>query len=282
MSYSISSDKFQDPLLKLILEKLTGYFSETNTRFYLIGATARDIMMSVHNEKSGRATRDLDIAIAISDWDEYKTVEKGIVNIEGFKKDKNQKQRFIFLDSFPLDIVPFGDIKKQDDKIFWPPDETIAMSVLGFSEVGDATFEVEIDKELIVNIASLAGIFVLKLVAWSERHLENNKDADDMAFIINNYLNINEKRAVNEYYELIYLSGDYTISTAGAKLLGIDIAHIFKDNKKEKKKIIEILANEIKKEDESRLINQMIETNPNFRYEETFLILKYITEGIKD
>ena len=77
------------------------------------------------------------------------------------------------------------------------------MSVLGFSEVGDVSFAVIIDKKLIINIASLAEIFILKLIAWSERYLETNKDADDMAFIINNYLNINEEIAVNEHYKLI-------------------------------------------------------------------------------
>jgi len=41
-----------------------------------------------------RATQDLDIAIAISNWREYKTVEKGILKIEGFTKDIKQAQPF--------------------------------------------------------------------------------------------------------------------------------------------------------------------------------------------
>ena len=79
MSYNISSEKFQHPLLKQIFEKLTEYFFGMNIQFYVIGATARDIIMMLHNEKSGRATHDLDIAIAISNWDEYTVVEKGIL-----------------------------------------------------------------------------------------------------------------------------------------------------------------------------------------------------------
>ncbi|WP_303922415.1 hypothetical protein [Draconibacterium sediminis] len=139
MSYNISSDKFQHPLLKPILEKLTEYFSKEGIHFYVIGATARDIIMQIHDEKVGRATHDLDIAIAISNWDEFQKVEEGIVNIEGFEKDKTQKQRFIYLNDFQLDIVPFGEVMKEDDKIFWPPEEDIAMSVLGFSEVNSTS-----------------------------------------------------------------------------------------------------------------------------------------------
>jgi len=139
VSYNISSDKFQHPLLKPILEKLTDYFSKEEIHFYVIGATARDIIMQIHDEKVGRATHDLDIAIAISNWDEFQKVEEGIVNIEGFEKDKTQKQRFIYLNDFQLDIVPFGEVMKEDDKIFWPPEEDIAMSILGFSEVNSTS-----------------------------------------------------------------------------------------------------------------------------------------------
>ena len=166
MSYNISSDKFQDPLLKPILASLTEYFKSVDVCFYVIGATARDIAMINYNQKTGRATRDLDIAIAISNWDEYKTIEEGIVNIDDFEKDLHQKQRFIFCDNFELDIVPFGNIMKEDDKVFWPPDEQIAMSVLGFKEVAEATENYKIDEDVEIEVASLVGIFILKLVAW--------------------------------------------------------------------------------------------------------------------
>ena len=279
MSYSISSDEFQHPLLKPILEKLTTYFSDVDIRFYVIGATARDIIMEIHGEKSGRATHDLDIAIAISDWKEYKTIEEGIVNIDDFEKDTTQKQRFIFREVFELDIVPFGDIMKEDDKIFWPPDESFAMSVLGFSEVGDVTTEVNIDGNLSVNVASLAGIFILKISAWSDRNHKTNKDADDIAFVINNYLSINEERAATEYYDQIY-NDDFSPIKAGAKLLGYDTAKILMESSKTK--ILEIISTEISKEEESILINQILETHRIFKYNETLDCLKYFISALNE
>lgn len=66
-------------MLKPILQKLTAYFSEQGISFYVIGATAWDIIMNIHGEMSDRATRDLDIAIAIYNWESYSEVEKGIV-----------------------------------------------------------------------------------------------------------------------------------------------------------------------------------------------------------
>lgn len=282
MSYNISSSKLQHPLLKPILEKLTEYFAEMNIQFYVIGATARDIIMSIHDEKSVRATHDLDIAIAISDWNEFEKVEEGIVKIDGFTKDVDQRQRFRYLDKFLLDIVPFGDIMKEEDKIFWPPDESIAMTVLGFSEVQNFTKKVKVDENLYIEVASLDGIFILKLMAWFDRHTLYNKDADDMAFILNNYLNINENRAINDYYDDIYLTENFSTNTAGAKLLGMDMAKILANGALTKARIIEIIETEIEKKERSRLINQIIETNRSFHYEETLMCLKNIVKGLHE
>jgi predicted nucleotidyltransferase len=281
MSYNISSKEFGHPLLESILKKLTAYFSNRAINFYLIGATARDIVLNIHGEKSGRATRDLDIAVAIANWDEYKIIEEGIQQIEGFTKDKNQKQRFIYEGIYPLDIVPFGDIMNLDYKIFWPPDEQTAMSVIGFPEVWKSTQEIIVDENLTLNVASLAGIFLLKIVAWNDRHLGNNKDADDLGFILGNYLSINQDRVVLNHVEL-YDDTDFAITTAGARLIGRDMAVILKDNQSTKNKIVDIINNELQKEEDSKLINQILETNRMFKYEETKKCLKNITMGLNE
>lgn len=44
MSYNISCDQFTNPLLKELLQVLTGYFKSVDSDFYVIGATARDII----------------------------------------------------------------------------------------------------------------------------------------------------------------------------------------------------------------------------------------------
>lgn len=267
MSYKINSDKLAHPLLKPILQELDSYFNALKIQFFVIGATARDIVMEIHNEKSGRLTHDLDIAIAINNWDQYAEVEKGIFSLKDFEKDPKQKQRFIYKGNFQLDIVPFGDIMKENDKIFWPPDEQIAMSVLGFPEVRDELIQVQIDEEFEINIISLAGIFVLKIVAWRDRHTKGNKDADDIGFILINYLGIYEEKALEKYDE-IYETDDFSTITAGAKLLGDDLYDILKINNKTKDAITQILKDQYKKEEESKLINQILETNRTLRFEE--------------
>ena len=56
MSLDISSDKFTHPLLKPILLELTAYFQKAGISFFVIGATARDIIMELHNQQFGRLT----------------------------------------------------------------------------------------------------------------------------------------------------------------------------------------------------------------------------------
>jgi predicted nucleotidyltransferase len=263
-------------LLKPIFKALSDFFNEKDIHFYVIGATARDIIMQLHNEKSGRATHDLDIAIAVDNWDRYKEIEEGILSLDGFTKDSHQQQRFLYLEQFQLDLVPFGEVMKQDDKIFWPPDESVAMSVLGFNEVATTTHTVAIDEETSIQIASLAGIFLLKLVAWSERNIETKKDADDIGFIIRNYYSINEDRIVKDHNDLY--EDDFDTNTAGARLIGRDLKEILM-NEISKEKILSILIKEKEGEEESVLVNQILETHKYYKYE---LIQKCIDNIIQE
>ena len=278
MSYNISSKKFNHPLLKPILQELTEYFGSLGISFFVIGATARDIIMELHNESSGRLTHDLDIAITINHWEQYKTIESEITKLPNFFKDPNQKQRFKYLGKFDLDIVPFGNIMKEDDKIFWPPDEEFAMSVLGFPAVNDATLKVCIDKDIEIQIASLAGIFILKIVAWQDRNHKTNKDADDMAFILQNYLEIHRAESL-EYFEEVY-TDNHTILKGGATLLGIHLRQILKAYLETKQSIAEMLVAEIDKKEESKLINQILETHKTLGYDDIFKSIQNITRQL--
>jgi len=280
MSYNISSDSFLNPLLKELLEELTKYFSSIETEFYVIGATARDIILSsIHNQEPGRKTDDLDIAIAIPDWNKFDEISIGLCQVDGFYKSKKHKQRFWFREVFMLDIVPFGEIARADKNIYWPPEETHAMSVVGFTEVAKHTLEIIVDDSFTIYVASLPGIFLLKLAAWKDRHLKTKKDADDMAFIITNYLEINIDRAVSENYDL-YLVEDFSTFIAGASLLGRDMKKILTPNREAPNELISLLKAEVAKEDESQLINHILETHASLKYEEVYNSLLSITNEL--
>lgn len=279
MSLDISSDKFTHPLLKPILLELTAYFKQAGISFFIIGATARDIVMKIHHEKSGRLTYDLDMAITVNDWEQWQKVEEEILSLENFTKDVDQKQRFLYKEKFQLDIVPFGDIMKQDSKIFWPPDESFAMSVLGFDAAEKASLRVSVDQEIEIQIASLSGIFLLKITAWKDRYHKSNKDADDIGFILENYLTINEERAAVNHYDDIYTQ-DFTTVKGGATLLGIDVSEILKEYSDELETIKQILIDAIAEKERSVLINQILETHKMLSYEEVLESIQNIVNQL--
>ncbi len=261
MGLTISSEKIGNPLLVELLRKLTNSFSKMDREFYVIGATARDIIMQqLLNTESKRRTRDLDIAIAIPDWGTFEQVKQSLI-ADGFEKSRDMQQRFYY-GKYELDIVPYGVVAKEDDNIYWPPEEVVAMSVKGFDEVLSEAITVGIDDEFKVKIASLHGLFLLKFNAWLDRNAKTSKDAEDMSFILSNYFMANLDREIHqEVYDWEnfdeYIVGGYWLAYDLVALLDVNQLCYYK----------EVLEGELAKEEESRLINQMIENSYGLKYE---------------
>ena len=260
MDLKITSEKIANPLLVELLKTLTDSFNRMGRQFYVIGATARDIIIrQLIGTTSGRRTKDLDIAIAIPDWSVFEEVKEGLA-ADGFKKSPNMHQRFYY-GEYELDIVPYG-VAKGDDNIYWPPEEEIAMSVKGFDEVLSKAITVNIDDEFDIRIASLHGLFLLKFNAWLDRNIETSKDAEDMSFILSNYFMANLDRNVyTEVYDWEnfdeYIVGGYWLARDLLLLLTKEQIVYYKD----------CIEKELEKDDESRLFNQIIENCYGLTYE---------------
>ena len=261
MDLTISSEKIGNPLLIELLRKLTDSFGRMDREFYVIGATARDVIVQqLLDTASTRRTKDLDIAIAIPDWDAFEQIKERLV-ADGFKKSNDMYQRFYY-GAYEVDIVPYGVVAKEDDNIYWPPEEVVAMSVKGFDEVLSEAITVSIDDEFKVKIASLHGLFLLKLNAWLDRNAKTSKDAEDMSFILSNYFMANLDREIHqEVYDWEnfdeYIVGGYWLAHDLVTLLNVNQLNYYK----------EVIEGELAKQEESRLINQMIENSYSLKYE---------------
>ena len=257
MSYNISSNNFDNKYLKTLLRVLSEYFSTKGIGFYVIGATARDIVIKqLTGNESRRKTRDLDIAIAIDRWDLFDEISFDLASFEEFEKLPKVKQRFIYAGVYELDIVPFGDVAKDDKNIYWPPEELIAMSIKGFSEALKDAMTIRIDDEFDIKVASLSGLFLLKLNAWCDRSMTTSKDADDMIYIIDSYFDAYfEHYSTLEPYNSVFSSDDFDTLVAGAIWLAIDLFKIM--DKELLPDFLAILASELAKNEESKLLEQM-------------------------
>ena len=261
MDLTISSEKIGNPLLVELLRKLTDSFSKMDKEFYVIGATARDIVMQqLLDTESKRRTRDLDIAIAIPDWDTFEQVKQSLI-VDGFEKSRDMQQRFYY-GEYELDIVPYGVVAKDDDNIYWPPDEVVAMSVKGFDEVLSEAITVSIDDDFKIKIASLHGLFLLKFNAWLDRNAKTSKDAEDMSFIFSNYFLANLER---EIHQEVYDWENFDDYIVGGYWLAYDIVALL--NKEQLYYYKNVIEGELAKEEESRLLNHMLENSYGLKYE---------------
>jgi len=220
--------------------------SSMNMPFFIVGANARDILLEIHyGIESNRATVDIDIAVYIENWDQFKRLKEALTGATGFTPTKDI-QRLLFKKRLPVDIVPFGEIAEKGDIIEWPPDGSIKMRVTGFRECFQHTVEVKIsDKpKLSVNVVSLAGLAILKLISWDENRARRRKDASDLVFIIRNYLDAGNLERLFEEAPDIVDSGDYDYEAGSARLLGRHISKIAYTSTGNK--LIEILERESK------------------------------------
>lgn len=245
--------------MKSILIDLSGKISETsvsilreiqevstrmNVPFFVVGATARDIILEHQFDiKPKRATIDIDIGVLIAGWDQFETLKDELIRSARFSPSK-QTQRLIYNDNFPLDIIPFGAIEDENGSISWPPDHEIRMNIAGFQECFQHAVSVKLSSnpELIVKMVSLAGLALLKLISWDDNPERRRKDAPDLLLIMRHYLDAgNLDRLFDEGSDIIE-ADSYDYDLASARFLGRDIANI--SSPATKAKLIEILERE--------------------------------------
>lgn len=264
MNFQLSSEKIGNPLLMDLLRKISKCFAEMNQVYFVIGATARDLIVrQLVGIASSRRTRDLDLAIAIPDWSAFDDITEALL-ARGLRKDLKMKQRFYDGD-YELDLVPYGAVAKPDDHIYWPPEEDIAMSVKGFAEVLSDAITVSIDGAFDVKIASLHGLFILKFSAWMDRHMATRKDADDMEFIIRHYffanLSRNPRPEVYDWKDFDeWIVGAYWLANDISRLLPVEQLRFYARR----------LEEEYRKSEQSHLMLQMLDANSALKFEQVY------------
>jgi len=224
----VSEERPLHPATCALLDGVCAAAKRLGTSFVVAGATARDIMLwHVYGISTGRATRDVDVAVCAVSWESYDVLISELVDAQSFRRDERAPQRLFFRHdgtgmTIPLDLVPFGDIEVPKGSIAWPPSGEFVLTVLGFREAVDTATQVEIDEGIVVPVVTLPVLTLLKLIAWEDRRQQENKDAFDLLLILRKYRWAgNEERIWTEAVDLMetYAFDD---SLASCALLGRD------------------------------------------------------------
>jgi predicted nucleotidyltransferase len=260
--HSISPSSPVDPAVVCVLRSLDPIARAVDCAYFVAGATARDlILVNVHGLRPGRATRDIDFGIAVESWNQFARLKESLVATGDFASDRRALQRLIYSDqatgiSIPVDLIPFRGITSADGTIEWSPTRDIVMNVAGFEEAFASSVSIEIEENLTVRVASLPGLTLLKLVAWSDRSRETNKDAADLYRVLSSYADAgNTDRLYDRETDLLEAVG-FNMELAGAELLGRDVAGVCSPE------ALDQIRSLLKSERElERLTNQMIQSS---------------------
>jgi len=228
--------------------------------FFIIGAFARDIIMEHFYEiKATRMTMDIDLGIKVSSWNKFYKLINTLEKSGEFKKIK-EKHRVLYNDII-IDIVPFGGISDKNERIIWPPENEVVMSVMGFNEVYNYSTLVRLQNNPIleVKIPTLPGLAILKLFAWRDNFPNRSKDAEDLLFIMKNYENAGIFDKLYKSELQLLESEDFDNQVAGIVLLGKEMSKICKN------KTIEYLR---------KIIDEETSKNSNFNLIRDMLLLK--------
>lgn len=197
-------------------------------RLFIVGAQARDLILQyAYDLPVHRATNDIDFGIVVEAWEEFGWLREALISDEGFQPHPHQQQRLLHDEGAIIDLVPFGNPEQSTGLIVWPPDFAIEMSTVGFREAYASSIDVRLAEDLEVKVASLAGLALLKIVAWSDRRFE--RDAQDLGLIMRTYLDAgNRDRLYSEHGDCADLLNDenFDYDKASARVLGRDISRI--------------------------------------------------------
>lgn len=252
--------------------------------FFMVGAFARDILLQhAYGIHTPRATLDIDFGVFITDWDQFDRLKKTLLGTGKFSLTK-QTQRLLYDDEYPVDIVPFGGITKEDGSISWPPEHAIEMSITGFQECYKSAIFVQVGSspDLVVKVVSLAGLAILKMIAWEADIERRSKDAADLFTIIKNYIEAGNLERFFEEEGNILNQEESDYDRASAHFLGREMAKIAEP--KTKATLIKILKREAESSQGHKIVMDILRQDmfQKLTYEEVVLYFKALYRGLTD
>lgn len=265
--------------LKSVFQALETAFHATGIDYYIIGALARDVWFS-RGQKKFRATRDIDFAVLVGTAEAYDALRKYLQDYHQYSPSLTNSFVMVTPDGIPIDILPFGAIAI-DDHIHIDGQGLTSIQVDGFAEVyQNGTIPVELETGHTFEVATLASIVLLKLIAYDDRPEKRSKDPRDIATIIEHYFSLNDHHIWDHHTDVFRENDSRTLEEIAAVVIGKEIKTIVSSNPKLLSRVTRILTLHISAFASSDLIRQMVAENKK-TVEENAGYLKAIFSGLQ-
>lgn len=237
-SYKISFSALRQERLQNVFIALENAFRSLSIDFYLVGALARDTWLA-QNGIRALGTKDVDIAVFIANEHKFEELKEFLIEKEGFTKSINWNVLFD-RHGQQIDLLPFGAIDMDGKKLIGRQD-LIYRDVSGFKEVYEnAIEEVEFEGLYQFKVSTLAGIVILKLIAYDDRPEMRSNDIKDIGFILSHYFDLESDLIYESHADLFSDEGN-SLEQIAARVLGRQMQAIIDKNRLLKGRIEDIL-----------------------------------------
>lgn len=212
---------FLEPVARVVQAMLAVTADLSPGDMMVVGAWGRDILHSaLGHDFATTATRDVDLALALSSWDAYRALATAFPRVG----DTGIRFRISEVD---VDLLPFGDIENPQG-IVEPPFRGDTLSVWAFEEIFAASLPLALPPTTTIHIPTVAGYAAAKIGAWLDRSdwLEA-KDAADLALVLHWYAesaDVHSRLYETPIGNEILIVEGTDVPLAAAHLLGADVA----------------------------------------------------------
>ena len=240
------------PYFKEVFDIIDRVMNEAGAPYYLIGASAIALQLLQQNIKPARGTKDIDFAVMLSSLNEYDEIVARLLE-NGFSEVKDVPHRLYHGQyNAAVDILPFGEIEEDSTVHF--VERNTELHVLGFSEVLKTTEQVAIE-ETIANLPPLAGMVILKLVAWSDRPEMRQNDLADILLVIDKFFEFSWDEIVEHHNDTFPEEGFDQLIIA-AQVLGRKARPFINANERLNDRIMSVLQVNLASASESAIAKE--------------------------
>ncbi len=192
--WKIRPELLRPPSVIQVMAELGIACRQVGIDFYVVGAIARDIWLTSNGVSPRRMTADLDLALAVADADHYRQLRDLLLAHDRFVELSTSVFALRHQEtSLVVDLMPFGAIADERWQVRLDGMGMEAISVAGFNEMATAAQIVEAGEAGDQwRVASVAGIVLLKLIAWQDRPERRGKDATDLRLLLDYYFDLLE------------------------------------------------------------------------------------------
>jgi predicted nucleotidyltransferase len=278
-SSKINLNEARDPRLREALLVVDECCLELGIDFYILGALARDVWFTKESVPA-LGTKDIDFAILVSEVEQFYQLKDRLIEKHGFEKVKTNEFVLLGLNQMQIDILPFGKLEVEDG-VTVEGEGLNRIKVNGFKEVYLASVEkvyVLNDKQF--KVATLPGIFLLKIIAFDDRPDQRPNDPEDCIRIIQHYFNL-QSDLIYSHHSDLFGDDDLPLELISARVIGREMRKTLDQNEALRERTTQILKGHIAQREKSSFILRMA----SFVYlgtEDCVLYLEGVLKGITE